>query len=707
MPSFPSDDSVSGLEQVVNPDRSESRPPDPGQRLEHLAAKRYWKYVVGRLTEINLHATETADDQPMTVETNESSSRHRRATLGLLFGAIAALFVGLVAYQIYVTHQAAVAAAVTDVNNLALVLESKLTDEFSAAQRTASAMVSDIEPDAMHPELAERYSPAVTHRLKDSIQYIPSASGLRYFDANGDRVYSSVDGDPPLNVADRPHFQLTKASPIGTTVFSEVTLGRITRRVSIYLDQAIRSTDGSFLGIASVAFDLDSLHRHFQSIDVGKAGVVALRRLDNGASIVRFPGTIEVDNKPTPDLPVRHAILRDGPVGVMHIESRIDGTQRIYGYRKIDSFPLFIAVGIADSDYLAEWRKDSVILFVSSSLFLAVLAAVFFRLAVVDSRRSRSESLLSESEQRFRSLFEQAAVGFAQIETATGRFVRINQRYCDLVGRSQDEMLAIDFQTITHPDDLQADLDKMEQFKTGRIREYRVETRHFHADGRLIWVSVTASLMGSPGDALKYHIAVVEDITERKRLEEQVRQLAFYDVLTELPNRRLLLDRLTQAMAAGKRTGRYGALLFLDLDNFKPLNDTHGHEAGDLLLIEVARRLKSSVREIDTVSRFGGDEFAVLLNDAVADKVESTKEVGIIAEKIRVILAEPYLLEIRRDANTVTTVEHRCSASIGVVVFIDHECSQEDIIRRADNAMYQAKDAGRNNVAFHEANDEV
>jgi diguanylate cyclase (GGDEF)-like protein/PAS domain S-box-containing protein len=643
----------------------------------------------------------------MTVETNEPSSRHRRAALGLLFGAIAALFVGLVAYQIYVTHQAAVAAAVTDVNNLALVLESKLTDEFAAAQRTASAMVSNIEPDAMHPELAERYSPAVTHRLKDSIQYIPSASGLRYFDANGDRLYSSVDGDPPLNVADRPHFQLTKGSPIGTTVFSEVTLGRITRRVSIYLDQAIRSTDGSFLGIASVAFDLDSLHRHFQSIDVGKAGVVALRRLDNGASIVRFPATIEVDNKPTPDLPVRHAILRDGPVGVMHIESRIDGTQRIYGYRKIDAFPLFIAVGIADSDYLAEWRKDSVMLLVSSSLFLAVLAAVFFRLAVVDSRRSRSESLLSESEQRFRSLFEQAAVGVAQIETASGRFVRVNQRYCDLVGRSQDEMLAIDFQTITHPDDLQADLDKMEQFKTGRIREYRAETRYFRADGRLIWVSLTASLMGSPGDSLKYHIAVVEDITERKRLEEKVRQLAFYDVLTELPNRRLLLDRLTQAMAAGKRTGRYGALLFLDLDNFKPLNDTHGHEAGDLLLIEVARRLRSSVREIDTVSRFGGDEFAVLLSDVVADKVESTKEVGIIAEKIRVILVEPYLLEIRRDANTVTTVEHRCSASIGVVVFIDHECSQEDIIRRADNAMYQAKDAGRNTVAFHEANDEV
>lgn len=203
------------------------------------------------------------------------------------------------------------------------------------------------------------------------------------------------------------------------------------------------------------------------------------------------------------------------------------------------------------------------------------------------------------------------------------------------------------------------------------------------------------------------HLAVTRDITQRRQMEEQVRQLAFHDSLTNLPNRRLLLDRLNQAMAASKRSGYYCALIFLDLDNFKPLNDTHGHEAGDLLLIEVARRLTSSVRQIDTVSRFGGDEFAVLLSELLADKAESTKEVGIIAEKIRIKLAEPYVMAIRHEGNTATTVEHRCSASLGAVLFINHECSQEDILRQADTAMYQAKDAGRNTVVFHAASDKV
>jgi len=196
---------------------------------------------------------------------------------------------------------------------------------------------------------------------------------------------------------------------------------------------------------------------------------------------------------------------------------------------------------------------------------------------------------------------------------------------------------------------------------------------------------------------------LAHEVERRKTMEDEVRQLAFHDSLTGLPNRRVLQDRLNQAMAASKRSGCCCALIFLDLDNFKLLNDTQGHRAGDLLLIEVARRLTGSVREVDTVSRFGGDEFAVLLSELTADKDESTRMVAVIAEKIRIRLAEPYMLAVRREGNAVSTVEHRCSASIGVVVFINHECSQEDILRRADTAMYQAKDAGRNVVVLHEA----
>lgn len=193
------------------------------------------------------------------------------------------------------------------------------------------------------------------------------------------------------------------------------------------------------------------------------------------------------------------------------------------------------------------------------------------------------------------------------------------------------------------------------------------------------------------------------DITERKQLEEEVRQLAFYDPLTKLPNRRLLYEHLGQSIAATKRSGYHGALMFLDLDNFKSLNDTHGHGAGDLLLVEVAHRLRNCVREIDTVARLGGDEFVVVVGDLSKDKAESTIQAGFIARKIQNALSAPYLLPVKHDDKAIDTVEHRCSASIGVVVFIDSEGTQEDFLRWADAAMYKAKESGCSLIRFSEA----
>ena len=192
-----------------------------------------------------------------------------------------------------------------------------------------------------------------------------------------------------------------------------------------------------------------------------------------------------------------------------------------------------------------------------------------------------------------------------------------------------------------------------------------------------------------------------DDIVQRKQMEEQVRELAFYDVLTHLPNRRLLNDRLSQTLLASKRSAFYGALMFMDLDNFKALNDKHGHSAGDLLLVEVASRLKSCVREIDTVARFGGDEFVVLLDELALGQEESKAQAGVIAEKIRLALAEPYTLAVVREGADAVTLVHRCTASVGVTLFIHSEASQDDILMRADTAMYQAKEQGRNRVRFY------
>jgi len=157
-------------------------------------------------------------------------------------------------------------------------------------------------------------------------------------------------------------------------------------------------------------------------------------------------------------------------------------------------------------------------------------------------------------------------------------------------------------------------------------------------------------------------------------------------------------------MLGSKRSGRYGALLVLDLDNFKPLNDKYGHSVGDLLLLEVAQRLQQCVRQIDTVARVGGDEFVVLLDDLESDKALATSQSEAVAEKIRKRLAAPYqITPASQTTQAAPVITHHCSASIGCVLFLGEQQTQDEIFRRADSAMYQAKDAGRNTVRFYAA----
>ncbi|MHB1100001.1 MAG: diguanylate cyclase domain-containing protein, partial [Burkholderiales bacterium] len=182
----------------------------------------------------------------------------------------------------------------------------------------------------------------------------------------------------------------------------------------------------------------------------------------------------------------------------------------------------------------------------------------------------------------------------------------------------------------------------------------------------------------------------------------QLRHMAFYDTLTKLPNRRLLDDRLTHALAASKRGGYYGALMFLDLDNFKQLNDRFGHVMGDMLLVEVARRISGCLRSTDTVARFGGDEFVVMLSELSVDYAESVNQANIVAEKIRTALEESYILIHQAAGQSPVRIEHHCSSSIGVVLFPNRDDSIEEIMRFADKAMYQAKQEGGNRICLLE-----
>lgn len=313
-----------------------------------------------------------------------------------------------------------------------------------------------------------------------------------------------------------------------------------------------------------------------------------------------------------------------------------------------------------------------------------------------------SEQKLRESEALFRTYFNLGRVGMAFI-SVDRKWLKVNHHLCEMLGYSSEELRKMTWMEITHLDDLETDYLQFIRLLSGEIEHYALDKRFIQKNGNIIYTHLSMSCQRKPDQSVEYVMASLEDISERKKMEDLIRQMAFCDSLTQLPNRRLLNDRLECAMTASQRSDCYGAVIFLDLDNFKQLNDEHGHHAGDLLLVEVAQRLAGCVRKIDTVSRFGGDEFIVLLNELNIDEAESIKQALMVAEKIHVTLSNPYRLIVQQDEKPKTTLEYHCPCTIGVALFKGHKTCREDLFKYADRAMYQAKENGRNCIQLYGA----
>ncbi|PKO86590.1 MAG: hypothetical protein CVU18_14200 [Betaproteobacteria bacterium HGW-Betaproteobacteria-12] len=309
----------------------------------------------------------------------------------------------------------------------------------------------------------------------------------------------------------------------------------------------------------------------------------------------------------------------------------------------------------------------------------------------VTSERLAQQKIASLS-RRNTLLLESAGEGIYGVDQA-GRITFINSKALHLMGFSESEVIGRSAYTLFHHEQdewkgrAESECPVARTLRDGEPRY--VDSAYFwHNDSHGIPVSLNVAPIVENG-VRQGAVVVFQDITERRRAEEAIRHLAFYDPLTQLPNRRLLNDRLSRALANGKRSALPGALFFVDLDNFKNLNDRLGHDIGDLLLQQVAERLSGCLREVDTVARFGGDEFVLLCEGLDADPAEATRQAERIGNKVLATLTKPYLLG---------TYLHASTPSIGVTLFIGGGKSAEQVLKEADMAMYQAKGAGRNTL---------
>jgi diguanylate cyclase (GGDEF)-like protein/PAS domain S-box-containing protein len=302
--------------------------------------------------------------------------------------------------------------------------------------------------------------------------------------------------------------------------------------------------------------------------------------------------------------------------------------------------------------------------------------------------RRRARQRLQESEEFFRLTFSQAAIGMALL-SRDGRFLRVNGKLSRIVGYSEIELLQRFVDQVTHPDERDEDRALLRRLVAGEVRDFRRETRYLCKGGGTVCVALSASTMREAASGQLRVIVAVEDISRRKEAEEALLRMASIDALTGLPNRLLLQDRLAHAIAQAQRAHRQVGVMFIDLDRFKHVNDSLGHQAGDRLIVEIGRRLAAALRESDTVARQGGDEFVVVLAG-----IAGPDDAARVAAKLLESVARPLSL---------CGHEVFPSASIGIAMYPQDGSDSEALLKAADSAMYRAKGSGGNHHAFYAA----
>ena len=542
------------------------------------------------------------------------------------------------------------------------------------------------------------------HAAKDVLAAYPQGmlQFITVFGADGYLAYSSNRTRERLFFGDREHFRIHADSNDDQLFVSKPITGRIANVPLIQITRVIR--DGKrFLGVIGVPVRPDFLSNNLKALRVDSTDLLSIIRLD-GTLIARsqnLEGGLKLKLPPTRPFIGSQA----GERGLFRGPSTIDKLPLLFSWQHLSAWPLIAVAAINEEaelgtlgDRHAEQRRNALLAMAVSMAFSLAVAALLVRarrkndkLVQTDAERMKAIAELHTSEEKFAKAFRLNPM-FVSISTvAEGRYIDVNENFLQKMGRAREEVIghtSLEIALWKNRSDRQRALDLIAL--NGRLSSFEAEL--CDKFGEVIFCEMWAEplLIGD----LPCVIWVTNDISERKRAEDEIQRLAFYDSLTRLPNRRLLMDRLRHALASSARNGRNGALLFIDLDNFKTLNDTLGHDKGDLLLQQAAERLVTCVREGDTVARLGGDEFVVMLEDLSGNPEEAATQTESVGVKILVTFNEPYLLASRK---------HHSTPSIGVTLFSGHQNSIDDLLKQADLAMYQAKAAGRNTLRFYDA----
>lgn len=569
--------------------------------------------------------------------------------------------------------------AKASVENIAKAVSQSLSDEldkvdlivlFARDEIHRQLTSGGIEPERLNAHIA---------LLKSRL---PELSAIRATDSEGIIRYGiGVDAASTVSVVEDEYFTHLRDHPDAGPVVSKPKYCKISRSWVVMIARAYRHADGSFAGVVSGAVEVDYLISIFTRLDVGQHGLITLRD-SSFAYMARHPklgdGKFVGERIVSPEF---HALLEAGnESGIFSATSPYDGVARILSFNRLGNWPLYLCVGLSGEDYLSVWRtaaRNGISIAAMLSL-ISFLAA--WRINCYQNERAHFIDTLKQSQDMFRGLTEMSSDWIWE-QDRDFKFTHVAGNPGNKQGFTADVLLGkTRWDLAIDPEDSKWLMHRavLEEHRPFQDFEHGM----LDANGsRHSFIVSGKPIFNLEGDFQGYR-GVTKDITERKMYEERIRHMAQHDSLTQLPNRVLFYDRLDQAIKIAKRKVEKFALFYLDLDRFKLVNDHFGHDTGDRVLIEVARRMRDALRASDTLARLGGDEFAV-----IACEIVSANDVVTVAQKLIDVLTLPYTL-----TNVPKPID--VGVSIGIAVFPGDSESMNELVKAADDAMYRAKQTG-------------
>ncbi|WP_315651775.1 bifunctional diguanylate cyclase/phosphodiesterase [Roseateles aquae] len=546
--------------------------------------------------------------------------------------------------------------------------------------------------------------------LRTLARALPGVRALLVLDTQGQVLASSEPRLVGLDMSERPYYTTPRRRPQPGLLYVSPPFRSLLDERTVTLSRALFDAEHHFAGIVVAALNPAYFSLMLETAQPSAQTWSALAHQD-GMLFALLPHDADWMSRnllATPGSILEHHLASGQPASLQLMPAKLSQDLRLVAARTVQPAglqadrQLIVAVGRSLPSVEGPWQRQRLsvgLVGVALSLFAAVALTLWQRRQRLIERLRRQQlrserqaaAQLKAQAQHTQAILDHMVDGVITID-ARGRIDSINPAACRMFGYAAAELLNQDVSLLMP----QGDAARHDQYvsdylRSGAARIIGVgrDVDGRRKDGQIFPMSLAVSRIDREGEPL--FIGLTRDITERKRAEAAIEQLAFYDPLTGLPNRRLLLDRLNQALASSRRNGRHGALLFIDLDNFKSLNDTMGHGMGDRMLQAVAQRLRAALRSEDTVARWGGDEFVVLLQDLGQERQRAHLHAEAAAEKLLRVLGQPYLIDQHN---------HHSTPSIGIVVWNDASGGSEELLKHADHAMYEAKSAGRNRLAF-------